>query len=72
MFVKRSSPEQLDELFEKIGLPTLPSQVGAADENIAKTFLFTGDIRDKYVLSRLLWDLGLEEEFSATILDDMR
>ena len=66
------SPEDIDSLFEKIDLPKLPSQVGASDEEIAAAFLFTGDIRDKYVLSRLLWDLGLEEEFSATISKDMR
>ena len=34
-------------------------------------FRFTGDIRDKYVLSRLLWDLGLTE-IPKTILEDMR
>lgn len=66
------SPQEIDTLFERIGLPMLPSQVGAKDADIPKAFLFTGDIRDKYVLSRLLWDLGLEEEFSATILEDMR
>jgi len=66
------SPAVLDELFDKIEMPKLPSLVGANDEDIRKAFLFTGDIRDKYVLSRLLWDLGLEEEFAETILEDMR
>ncbi len=66
------SPQTLDALFDKIGMPKHPAQVGAADEDTPKAFLFTGDIRDKYVLSRLLWDLGLEAEFAASILEDLR
>ena len=66
------NPETLEALFDKIEMPKLPSLVGAADEDTPKAFLFTGDIRDKYVLSRLLWDLGLEEEFAASILEDLR
>jgi len=66
------APEVLDDLFRKIEMPSLPSQVGATDVDTPDAFLFTGDIRDKYVLSRLLWDLGLEEEFADTILEDMR
>ena len=64
--------EQLEALYRKIGLPMTPAEVGVENRLSTETFRFTGDIRDKYVLSRLLWDLGLEEEFSATILEDMR
>ena len=66
------SPETVDALFRKIDMPALPSQVGASDSDTPAAFLFTGDIRDKYVLSRLLWDLGLEEEFAQTIMEDMK
>ena len=64
--------ELLEALYDKIGLPKTPEEVGVDNTLSQSTFLFTGDIRDKYVLSRLLWDLGLEQEFSATILEDMR
>lgn len=62
---------ELEALYEKIGIPATPAEVGVENALTPETFRFTGDIRDKYVLSRLLWDLGLTE-FSNTILDDMR
>ena len=47
--------KQLEELFVKIGHPTRPEQIG---ENGETAFEHTGDIRDKYILSRLLYDIG--------------
>ncbi len=58
------SPQTLDALFDKIQMPKLPSHIGAEDDDTPDVFLFTADIRDKYVLSRLLWDLGLEAKKS--------
>jgi len=40
-------------------MPSLPSQVGATDVDTPDAFLFTGDIRDKYVLGKLMWDMGV-------------
>lgn len=57
-------PDQkfIDELFEKIGLPTNSEEIGVKKEMLPMTFKATKDIRDKYVLSRLCWDLGIIEE----------
>ncbi len=52
------APEALEALFTKTGLPLTPSGIGIPDEITAKAFAATKDIRDKYVLSRLVWDLG--------------
>ena len=71
--VKEEVPaaEELEALYQKIGLPMTPAEVGVENALSQTTFRFTGDIRDKYVLSRLLWDLGLTE-IPQTILEDMR
>lgn len=45
-------------LLERLGAPTEPGQIGLTPEEVRKTFPMTKDIRDKYVVSRLLWDLG--------------
>ncbi len=66
------SPEELVSLYKKISLPMSPEEIGIQNSLTPETFRFTGDIRDKYVLSRLLWDLGVEEALSPTILEDMR
>ena len=47
--------KQLEELFVKLGHPTSPEQIGEDGET---AFEHTGDIRDKYILSRLLYDTG--------------
>ena len=48
----------LDELYCKLDMPTLPPE-----SDVLKMTVMAGkDIRDKYVLPRLLWDLGVLEE----------
>lgn len=48
----------LSDLFKKIGHPTEPAEIGESDESAAAAFSHTSDIRDKYILSRLLFDIG--------------
>ena len=54
-----------DWLYEKlrtIGFPLLPQDINIPDFLVKDAFLATKDIRDKYIGSRLLWDLGKLEE----------
>ncbi len=56
------SVQQLEALYQKVGLPGTLNEIGE-DESLLPTILrCTKDIRDKYVLSRMAWDLGIEEE----------
>ena len=52
----------LTALYEKMGLPGTLADIGEDDDLLPAVLRCTKDIRDKYVLSRLVWDLGLEEE----------
>ncbi|MBO7345739.1 MAG: sn-glycerol-1-phosphate dehydrogenase [Clostridia bacterium] len=52
----------LEDLFDLLGAPKTFAEIGI-DADLYFTFLATKDIRDKYVLSRLLWDLGETEIF---------
>ena len=56
------SYEYLKGLFEHLGIPTTMQELGLDEEILPMTFKATKDIRDKYVLSRLTWDLGVIEE----------
>ncbi len=50
-----------DEVFDmmtRIGAPTDVAYLGYTDADIEKTMTMTKDIRDKYIGSRILWDLG--------------
>jgi len=54
--------ETLGNLYSRVGLPGTLADIGE-DESLLPTILrCTKDIRDKYVLSRLAWDLGMEAE----------
>ncbi len=48
-------------LYKKIGFPTEYAQIGESEESANEAFIHTKDIRDKYILSRLLWDLGYDK-----------
>lgn len=50
--------EELYALYKSIGHPTEPDEIGQSEISAKEAFSHTGDIRDKYILSRLLWDIG--------------
>ena len=56
------SIECLDTIFKIAKLPKKPSEIGIDDNIIFDTVKATKDIRDKYVLSRLSWDLGIDNQ----------
>ena len=50
----------LDEAFcRSIGFPTKPEELGMTEDELVSCFDLAGDVRDKYVLSRLCRDTGL-------------
>ena len=53
---------EIKNLLDVIGCPTRASEIGIDEKDNAKAFASTKDIRDKYVLSRLAWDLGVIDE----------
>ena len=56
------SSKDIENLLDKIEAPKTPAQIGIDEKDNLTTFMATKDIRDKYVLSRLAWDLGIIEE----------
>lgn len=61
--IKEEIPAQkeIEKILETIGAPKTAKEIGI-DCDLATTLKATKDIRDKYVISRLLWDLGIIEE----------
>lgn len=53
--------KEIERILEVIGAPKTAQEIGI-DCDLSLTLKATKDIRDKYVLSRLLWDLGIIEE----------
>lgn len=56
------SSAQIEEILNNIEAPKTLEEIGLGDTSLELTFKATKDIRDKYVLSRLAWDLGVIDE----------
>ncbi len=56
------SSAQLDALMDTIEAPKTLASIGVDEGLLPVIFRATKDIRDKYVLSRLAWDLGVLDE----------
>lgn len=66
--IRQEIPSKLkvESILDTIGAPKTAKEIGI-DCGLGLTLKATKDIRDKYVLSRLLWDLGVLEEFAKEI-----
>lgn len=56
------SSDELEKLLDKIDAPKSLSDMGIEETLMPVILGATKDIRDKYVLSRILWDLGISPE----------
>ena len=50
--------QQIYDFMAGLGAPVSADAFGVTDVQVRTTFTMTKDIRDKYIASRLLWDLG--------------
>ena len=56
------SLEEFDALLNRLQMPKTLTDIGLDESILPLTFKASKDIRDKYVLSRLAWDLGVLNE----------
>lgn len=67
LWAELPSSDELAAFYTSIGHPLSCLEYGLSEEEIRFAFTAAKDIRDKYVLGRLLWDLGLLEEAAEEI-----
>lgn len=58
------SPEFIENILRKTECPKSVEEIGLGCDILGDTFAATKDIRDKYVLSRLCFDLGIQYSFN--------
>ena len=66
------SPDRVGEILKKTGAPESFEELSHTSEEVRTAFYMTADIRDKYIGSRLLWDLGLLYEIGQELFPDER
>lgn len=52
--------DELEKFMKEIGHPTNFEEIGLKPDEILSAIRFARDVRDKYILGGLLWDLGIE------------
>ena len=57
----------IEQIMKQVGMPMKPEDIGESDEDVLDAFIGSRDIRDKYLSSSLLWDMGLLETFPLKI-----
>ena len=63
------SAARMQQIMDTIGISTDLSTLDVDTACAQQAFRATKDIRDKYVLSRLAWDLGILEELAGLLAD---
>lgn len=61
------TPEALRAVLAPTGMPLTPEEIGISRQDVVDAFVGSRDIRDKYLSSSLLWDLGLMDEFAGCL-----
>ena len=59
--------KEIEGLLKSIGAPVSSADFGIPTKENALTFMMTKDIRDKYILSTLLFDMGVLEDVSREV-----
>lgn len=54
--------EEIERALKSVNAPLVPEDIGLSSEDLPLVFAATKDVRDKYVLSNLCWDLGVLDE----------
>ena len=56
------SPKFIYDLMKDIGLPTRPEDIGIDKQDVLDAFVYSRNIRDKYLTSSMVWDIGYMDE----------
>lgn len=59
--------KELFRVMRDTGMPMMPKDIGISVEDTLNAFLGSRDVRDKYITSSFLWDLGLTEEYVSRL-----
>ena len=59
------SLEEIEALMKQAGMPTRPEEIGVDKRAVINAFICSRDVRDKFMLSSMLWDIGYMEEIAA-------
>ena len=60
--------ETVMELLKSLGASYLPEQIEVDEEMLRNTFLYCKEVRARYTILQMIWDLGLLEQLSEQVI----
>lgn len=65
------SSETVVEILKSLESPYLPDQIGVDVEMMKNTYLYCKEVRNRYTILQMIWDLGLLDRLSTEVIDKM-
>ena len=65
------SSETVMELLRSLGSSCLPAEIDVYEELLRDTFLYCKEVRARYTILQMVWDLGLLEELSGEVMGQL-
>ena len=64
--------ETVMELLKSLGASYLPEQIEVDEEMLRNTFRYCKEVRARYTILQMAWDLGLLEELSEQVIEELK
>ena len=65
------SAEYVAGLLRGLGSPAAPEEIGVDKKLVKDTFLYCKEIRARYTILQMLWDLGVLEDVADTVIAEL-
>ena len=65
------SSETVIELLKSLESPYLPEQIDVDVDMLRNTFLYCKEVRARYTILQMIWDLGLLETLSDKVIAEL-
>lgn len=56
---------EIEAIMKSAGMPTTPEEIGISKKEAIDAFICSRDIRDKYLLSSMIWDIGYMDDVAS-------
>lgn len=66
------SAKELREILDTVGCPCTPRQIGVEEDVLKDAFLYAKEVRPRYTLLQLIWDLDLLDKLSDRVMARLR
>ena len=63
-----SKPKVVEQILKELLAPTKPYQIGVERDMAYQAIVYAKELRDRYTVLQLLWDLGELERFADVVI----